>query len=137
MPAGRPLKFESKEELENKINEYFSHCDKVKKPYTIAGMAIYIGCSRDTIYEYEKNKDRIEEYSDTIKKARDKILAYLEEKLMMEGKPGQIFIAKNYGYTDKQEIESSNTNLNTDLTSLSPDERQKRINELLSKRNGN
>jgi hypothetical protein len=39
-------------------------------------------------------------------------------------------------WRDKQEIESSNTNLNTDLTSLSAEDRRKRIDELMNKRNG-
>jgi len=41
-----------------------------------------------------------------------------------------------HGYSNMQKVESSNTNLNTDLTSLSAEERQKRIDELMSKRNG-
>lgn len=127
---GRPVKF-TPEELENKIKEYFEYCDQNKKPYTIAGIAYFIGTDRQTIYNYEKSND--EQLFGIIKRARDKILSYLEERLYEEGKPGQIFIAKNYGYTDKQEIVSENHNVNENLDTLSKEERENRIKELYSK----
>jgi hypothetical protein len=115
--TGRPLKFESAEVLSNKIDKYFKYADQNKKPYSIAALAVYLDCSRDTIYEYETNPNKQEGFSDIIKKARDKCIAQLEEKLL-DGKQnptGAIFIAKNYGYTDKQEIESHNINENIDI----------------------
>ena len=101
--AGRPLKFKTDEELQEAINNYFEYCKQYKKPETIAGLAYHLGVERKTIYNYE-NRD---EFLLTIKKARDRILAGLEEALFKEGKSGQIFLAKNYGYSDKQEIEHS------------------------------
>jgi hypothetical protein len=119
--GGRPLKFECVSDLENKINEYFKMADKKGKPYSIAALAVFLDCSRETIYEYERNPEKQEGFSDTIKKARDKCIAQLEEKLL-DGKQnvtGAIFIAKNYGYTDKQEVDmksdNTNTNYNYDL----------------------
>jgi len=109
---GQPLKF-TKEELEKKVNNYFANCDKRKKPYTFAGLAYSLKIDRQTLYNY-KEEGHI--FFDIIKDARDKIKAYLEERLMEEGKPGQIFIAKNYGYTDKQEITN---NINTNGKPLS------------------
>jgi len=103
MPAGRPLKFKTEEELQKAISNYFDYCLQNKKPETIAGLAYHLGVERQTIYCYEKR----EEFFDTVKSARDRILAGLEEALFTEGKSGQIFLAKNYGYTDKQEIEHS------------------------------
>ena len=44
-----------------------------------------------------------------------------------------IFCLKNYGYTDKQEIESTNTNVNTnkniDLSAISTEELKKLIDD--------
>jgi hypothetical protein len=47
-----------------------------------------------------------------------------------------VFSLKQLGWTDKQQVEAmnTNTNLNTDLTGLSPDERRARIDELNRKR---
>ena len=99
--AGRPLKFKTNKELQDAVNEYFAYCLEYEKPETIAGLAYHLGVDRTTIYCYEKR----EPFFDTIKRARDRILAGLEEALFVEGKSGQIFLAKNYGYSDKQEHE--------------------------------
>ena len=99
--AGRPLTFGTNEELEKAISDYFDYCKENKKPETIAGLACYLEVDRTTIYNYEKK----DEFFHTVKKARDRILAGLEEALFTEGKSGQIFLAKNYGYSDKQELE--------------------------------
>jgi len=96
--------FSSPKELEKKIKEYYEYCDKFKKPLTIAGLAVFLGVDRNTVYNYQKKGD---EYFRIIKKARDKVLASLEERAVTKGNAGVIFILKNYGYTDKQEISYS------------------------------
>ena len=101
--AGRPLKFKTNEELQGAINNYFEYCKQYKKPETIAGLAYHLDIDRRTVYHYEGR----DEFCHTIKKARDRILAGLEESLFTEGKSGQIFLAKNYGYSDKLEHEHS------------------------------
>ena len=103
MAGGRPLKYKTDDELREAIDNYFEYCKQNKKPETIAGIAYHLGIERQSVYNYEKRDD----FFDTVKKARDRILAGLEEALFTEGKSGQIFLAKNYGYTDKQEIEHS------------------------------
>lgn len=99
MAGGRPLLFETKEKLEEAINKYFEDCQKREKPPTIAGLAFWLDVDRHTIYNYEKR----DEFFHTIKRVRNRIMAILEEELMVKGTGGQIFLAKNYGYTDKQE----------------------------------
>lgn len=120
---GRPLKFNSVDELEQKIKDYYQDCIDRSKPLTIAGLACYLDVDRHTIYNYENKSD---EFFHTIKKAREYILADLEERLMTESKIGQIFIAKQYGYRDKTEVEATNTNLNlnqeVDLSRLKDEE---------------
>lgn len=106
MAGGRPMKFPNSKKLEDTIKSYFKHCDKTGKPYTIAGLAVWLDVDRHTIYNYEKK----EEFFHIIKKARDVILASWEERVISEGKPGQIFLMKNYGYTDKQEVQNTNYN---------------------------
>ena len=108
--GGRPLLFSNADELQNRIDDYFENCDTNGKPYTIAGLAYWLEIDRQSIYNYEAKA----EYFGTIKRARERILAYLEELLITDGKAGQIFVAKNYGYTDK--IETENINLNHEMT---------------------
>ena len=95
--GGRPLKYKTVEELQSDINGYFAE----EETPTMAGLAFHLGIDRQTLYNYEKR----DKFFDTIKRARNQIVVELEKALMREGRAGQIFLAKNYGYTDKQEHE--------------------------------
>jgi len=111
MPAGRPLKFKTVEELDIKIQSYFDSCfeevvdGEVKKknqikPLTITGLAIFLDTSRDTLLDYKEKP----EYSDSIKKALAVCENYAEEKLFGNNVAGVIFNLKNnYGWKDKTE----------------------------------
>lgn len=128
MGAGRPLKFESVHELQNKIDEYFDSCFEevwnyfdgvwtpvlerngdIKlnqiKPFTISGLAAYLGTNRQTLLNYESK----EEYFDTIRAAKVKIEAYAEESLWQPKiAQGVMFNLKNnFGWQDKQDINMS------------------------------
>ena len=105
-PGGRPLKFKTPEELQEKIDEYLGQCKILERCPTIAGLARALEVDRQTIYNYEKK----DEFFDIIKRGRDYILAELEDKLVNENNVGgAIFIAKNYGYTDRITTENNNT----------------------------
>jgi hypothetical protein len=76
--------------------------------YTITGLAIALGTTRQTLLEYEgevsgrDSKDP--RYADTIKDAKTKIEAYWEQKLASPSPTGTIFNLKNnYGWKDKTE----------------------------------
>lgn len=120
MTAGRPPLYKTVEELQAIIDEYFSYCDnRIKEvhkpdgevygysnpePYTMAGLAYYLGMSRQTLIEY-KNKD---EFSDAIKRAREKVEFDVERRMNDKDTftPGLIFNAKNnFGWRDKTEQE--------------------------------
>ena len=106
MPAGRPLKFESVEEVQELIEAYFLACDDDEKPrpYTITGLALALDTCRQTLLDYE-NKD---EFSDTIKKAKNKIHNYAEERLYSNNVAGVIFNLKNnFGWKDKTEVDNN------------------------------
>lgn len=102
MVMGRPLKFKSKEELQEKIDAFFLECDKKQDPYTITGLAMALNTSRETLCDYEEKDD----YSDTVKAAKLKVQNYAEKMLFTAKPTGPIFALKNYGWTDKtvQEI---------------------------------
>lgn len=113
--GGRPSVFESPEEMELKINEYFCNCpDKktivvglgtIEMPaITITGLCIFLGFdSRQSFYDYEER----EGFSYIIKKARLRIENYYEKCLQYGNVTGAIFPLKNMGWSDKQEIEHS------------------------------
>ena len=126
MSAGRPAKFNTVEELDTVIQEYFDQCvsEPIKdnqgfaivtkqgqpvydlNPPTITGLALALGFeSRQSIYDYESKP----EFSYSIKKAR-LTCEHFAEKYGMTGQipPAiSIFILKNYGWRDKTEVETT------------------------------
>lgn len=94
---GRPLKFNSLEELQEKINSYFSSVKM--EEWTITGLALSLDTSRETLMNYEDK----EEYFDTIKKAKEMVHNAYEIDLRRKGRSGDIFALKNFGWTDKTE----------------------------------
>ena len=103
MAGGRPRIFNSVEEIDSRIAEYKKYLKKEDKPPTIAGLAYYLQIDRQTLYNYEKQ----DEYFGTIKRYREWVMMNLEEAAIVRGNGGTVFVMKNYGYTDKQEIEHS------------------------------
>lgn len=126
-PGGRPPKYKAAEDMQAKIDEYFNECDTNEIPYTITGLAIALDMTRDQILKYSDK----EEFKDTIKRAKQKVENAYELRLVKLGRAGDIFALKNFGWADKQEIES--INLTDDLTGLTPEQRAERIKELLNK----
>ena len=104
---GRPRAFNSVEELESKINDYFEYCNKENKPYTMSGLAYYLDVDRKTIVNYTKD----EEYFPTIKKARDRVQMQLEENALMNisNSTFTIFNLKNnFDWKDRIETNTEN-----------------------------
>ena len=96
--AGRPLKFTSKEQLQTEVDLYFA---QESKP-TLAGLALSLGINRQTLYNYAEK----DEFLDIIKKARERVEAAYEGRLIYENNPtGVIFALKNMGWKDKTEID--------------------------------
>jgi hypothetical protein len=106
-----PLKFQSVEELQAKIDGYFESCWEVNdtgkkvqtRPYTITGLANYLDTNRQTLLNYEEK----EAYFDTIKKAKSRCEQYTEEYLFVgKNTAGGIFnLVNNYGWQNKQSTE--------------------------------
>lgn len=126
--AGRPAHFDNEEELKSKIDEYFEYIqgeytditnrDDEGEPYTeriwtrepedatITGLALYLGFeSRQSVYDYEKNG----EFSYTIKRARLHVENTYEKALLSKYATGAIFALKNFGWSDKQEVDHKST----------------------------
>lgn len=108
MPAGRPPKYTSVEEVQAIIDDYFTtdayvgEGDNRQYIPTMAGLAYALDLSRQGLLEYS-NKD---EFSDAIKRARHKIEIALEQRLAGQAVTGTIFNLKNnFGWRDKTEQE--------------------------------
>ena len=98
--VGRPLIFNSPEELEVQVNLYFDTDDKP----TLAGLAYALGINRQTLYNYAER----DEFFDIIKKAREHVEMLYERRLIYESNPtGVIFALKNMSWKDKVETELS------------------------------
>jgi hypothetical protein len=104
MITGRPPKFETPEELETKIEEFFEYCIEEKEIPDVEGLAVFLDTTRKTLFEYEKKPD----FSNTVKRAKEKIF-HKKKQLAFQGKMNAtvfIFDAKNnHEYTDKQELD--------------------------------
>ena len=105
--VGRPLKIENRKKLINEINNYFETTPE--EEITITGLCLSLGINKDTFYEYAKR----DEYADVIEEARLIVENSYEISLRKNGRTGDIFALKNFGWVDKQEIAAD---VNNDVT---------------------
>lgn len=110
---GPKLKFNDPVALQKKVDDFFTHCDEVGKPYTVSGLALWLDCTRETILNYEAgNRNHMDEnISYTLRKAKLQILNYAEDSLWTcKRTAGVIFNLKNnWGWKDRQEVEQTIT----------------------------
>lgn len=159
MPGGRPPLFETPEQLDEAIEDYFKKCvpepvmysnsdgDQepvrdsrgnpvfIQHPPTTAGLALHLGyASRQSLYD---QPGRSEEFSYIIKKAITRIENIHEQNLSSSGSPvGSIFWLKNHQWADKTEMGLTGPNggpiLTHGLSSAEAEEFQRRMNEMHS-----
>lgn len=127
--SGQPRKYKSPEQLQEAINAYFESCfDTIKettgrgktektiekrvqvKFYTVAGLALALGITTESLRNYEKKKG-YEEYSFIVLRAKQIIEEDVEQKLYSKtSATGAIFNLKcNYGYVDRQVIDTNHS----------------------------
>ena len=102
-PVGRPRKWESPEQLQGLIDDYFAKTPQ--EEWMITALALHLDTTRETLWEYEK----VEGFSDPIKKAKERIALQVEKRLRTRGSAADIFIAKNFGWRDKQEVDQNHS----------------------------
>lgn len=132
--GGRPPLYTTVDELETVVDEYFDVCDNRiqhvydkksgsvieiinPEPYTMSGLAYAIGMDRRTLLEYGKK----EQFSLTIKRAREKVHLDVERRLMEGNSTGAIFNLKNnFDWKDKteQDITSKGESITVASTEL-------------------
>lgn len=141
--GGRPPMYNTKEEMQEKIDAYFEKCEGTvlnnangevvldkygdpvvvgRKPLTITGLALALGFnSRQALLNYQAK----DEFNDTIMRAKAVVEQYAEERLFdKDGANGAKFsLANNFaGWKEKQSIEAD---VNSEVTiniELSDDE---------------
>jgi len=102
--AGRPPYYNTPEEMELAIEEYWEYIKENNYPPTVTGLILYLGfCDREALANYEKK----EGFSDIVKRARMKVENGYEMKLSGTTPTGSIFALKNMGWKDKTETEMS------------------------------
>ena len=105
---GRPLKFESVEQLKESIDFYFS--DTPKEQWTVTGLALALNTYRDVLMDYHHGKydEEDRDFSNTIKRAKEMIHNVYELDLRLKGRSSDIFALKNFGWRDQQNIDHTN-----------------------------
>lgn len=102
--AGRPLKYQTPEDMQADIDAYFAECFDKEKPPTVSGLALSLDMDRRTLVDYAHR----DAFFPTVKKARARIEETLETSLYGNGVAGVIFNLKNnFGWKDKTEQELS------------------------------
>lgn len=102
--VGRPRLYETPEQFEAKVLEYQKYCKEEKEPVTWTGLALYLGfSSRQSINEYEK----YDGFSDAVKRAKLFVEWHYEMRVNGSNATGPIFVLKNMGWSDKQELAHS------------------------------
>lgn len=106
---GRPPKWETPEELEADVDKYIAYCEETEDLVSKTGFAVFLGCSKDTVYQYLDNKGEL--FSDAVKR----LIVYGEQQCARklyksQGQAaGVIFLMKNlHKYSDKHEVETNN-----------------------------
>lgn len=112
METGRPPFYNTPEEFEAKVIEYFAHPpmkairagnEMVEIPVpTVTGLALHLGFeSRQSFYDYEVKPG----FAYTVKKARTLIERHYEEIMQSGNNAGAIFALKNFGWKDRTETD--------------------------------
>ena len=109
--TGRPMKYDCPEELERVVALYFDACDEQDRPYTVSGLALALGMTREQLLRYQERP----EFTDTIKRAKQRVAVYVEEQLFRKvgSVSGIIFSLKNnFGWKDEFEHKNQTVNMN-------------------------
>ena len=106
--------YKTPEELYNKCAEYFKYCDKKAKPYTMTGLAFFLGLTTETLRRYEKDYGDTE-FAEIITRAKQAVELYAAEATFDNRKfQGAKFnLENNFGWSTKQD-----TNLSGELTEI-------------------
>lgn len=96
--GGRPLKFKSVEEFCKLADKYFK--ETPENEITITGLALALDTTRDVLINYQER----DEYSNAIKRYKERVHNAYEKDLRLKGNAGSIFALKNFGWSDRIDL---------------------------------
>ena len=101
--AGRPRIIKSVKQFEKLAGAYFESCEARGEPLLLMGLILAVGLSsRESLDEYGRRP----EFSDSVKRAKARIEMEYERKLLANNPTGAIFALKNFGWTDRQQVDA-------------------------------
>lgn len=101
---GRRMKYETVEELSARIEDYFADCEERALPRTMSGLAYHLEMSTESLRNYGER----DLFSAVVRRAKQRVEIYLEQRLDGSSPTGAIFNLKNnFGWKDKTEQEHS------------------------------
>lgn len=115
--GGRPVKHKTPEGMQVIIDQFFVDCVTNKLHPTVTGLALALDLTRKGLIDYE-NKDN-PEFCNTVKKAKLRVEAHIEQRLFHNNATGCIFNLKNnFDWVDK--INTENQSLGADGKPIDP-----------------
>lgn len=103
MPAGRPPKYKTADEMQADIEAYFATCND-ENPPLISGLAYALDMTTESLRRYGDDQD----FSATVKKAKQRVEMAFEKRLNSSACTGSIFWLKNNaGWKDQTQQEVS------------------------------
>ena len=103
-----PIDISDVEQVSERINAYFTHCEKYGIIPSVVGMSCALGVSRQTLYNWKTGKYREKELRDIICRYLT-VLEAIWTTLLIEGKmhpTTAIFLGKNhFGYSNNAETD--------------------------------
>jgi len=110
---GRPDKWSSPEELQTLLQSYFDKCDEENEPYTITGLCLHLGTTREVLNNWGKDKNihpKPPEMVAMIVEAKLRCEDWIVRK-MLTGKANPIAsifnLKNNHGWKDKSELDTT------------------------------
>lgn len=103
-PGGRPTDYTP--ELIERAWEYVNNLPESEVIHSLEGLALYIGISRPTLYEWEKDENKTE-FSNIVQSVRNlQARALVNKGLSGDYNPtiAKVILSK-HGYSEKQEID--------------------------------
>jgi hypothetical protein len=106
-PGGRPPKYTSPAEMARVGNAYLDQQLAEGKPLTVTGLAIALGfCERKALIDYTGK----EQFRHVVKSLKARVEQWIESRMYGNQVAGAIFVLKNMGWSDKQDIGLSTPN---------------------------
>ena len=127
---GRPYAFSSLEQLDKDLDDYIDLCSRTNTTPTVASVALWLDCDRDTIYAHASNSNSI--FSDTCKRIINMCHIALENRAIGNGMNSVLymFLGKNYfGLKDDKNITVTPATSNSTNSQETMDAIQKQIEE--------